>query len=64
VDVIPQCKLLARYRNYVVFFYFAHAVEGDPNGGLTYLEIEHVLETLETQVSNVLSTSTDTTPAK
>jgi|CXWL01.1.fsa_nt_gi hypothetical protein len=56
VDVIPQCKMLARYQNYFVYFYFDHATEQEP-GGLTYAEIERVLEALEGKVAALLTAS-------
>jgi hypothetical protein len=63
VDQAPQCKLLARYRNYFVFFYFDLSTNESP-GGLTYSEIEYVLEALEAKASNALSASPDTTSTK
>lgn len=56
VDVIPQCKMLARYQNYFVFLYFDVSTKKSL-GGLTYPEIERVLESLEIKVSNVLNFS-------
>jgi hypothetical protein len=63
VNEVPQCKMLARYRNYFVFFYFDLSTK-ESLGGLTYSEIEHVLESLESKVSEALSASTDATPTK
>ena len=63
VDVVPSCGMLARYHNYFVYFYFDLSTKEEP-GGLTYSEIEHVLEALEAKVSNALSISTNPTPTK
>ncbi len=52
VDVIPQCKYFAQYENYFIYFYFDHAIEkGD--GGLTYDEIEIVLEEFEGKIESI-----------
>jgi len=56
VDVIPQCKMLARYRNYFVYLYLNLSTNTEP-GGLTYSEIEHVLEALESKVSDAFNIS-------
>lgn len=53
IDVIPQCKLLSRYENYFVYFYFDLST-GEERGGLTYSQIEKVLEALEVHASNKL----------
>ena len=64
VDVVPQCKMLARYRNYFVYFYFDHVTEDEP-GGLTYTEIEQILKALDDKViallNNFATTVADTT---
>jgi hypothetical protein len=57
VDVVPSCKMLARYHNYFVYFYFDLITNKEP-GGLTYSEIEHVLKALESKVSDAFNTST------
>ena len=61
VDEAPQCKMLARYRNYFVYFYFDVSIE-ESRGGLTYPEIVTVLEALEAKVLSVLSNSIDAIP--
>lgn len=57
VNEIPQCKMLARYQNYFAFFYFELATT-EP-GGLTYSEIEDVLEAFEAKVSEALNISSE-----
>ncbi|MCS7017412.1 MAG: hypothetical protein NZM42_15015 [Gemmatales bacterium] len=56
VDVVHQCQMLARYRNYFVYFYFDVTTQQDP-GGLTYAEIERVLRALEDKVAALLNVS-------
>jgi hypothetical protein len=63
VDLIPSCAMVARYHNYFVFFYFDLYTKEQPEG-LTYAEIEHVLEALEARVTNLFSVPTETTPIK
>jgi hypothetical protein len=53
VDVIPQCEFIARYKNYMIYFYFDRSTPESP-GGLTSAEIENVLVSLEVKVTDVL----------
>jgi hypothetical protein len=53
VDVIPQCQFIARYKAYLIYFYFDRSSLESP-GGLTYPEIENVLVKLEAKVADVL----------
>lgn len=53
IEMIASCKMIARYRNYFVFFYFELATK--EQSGLTYAEIEHVLEAFETKVNALFS---------
>lgn len=54
VDIISSCGMVARYHNYFVFLYFDLATKEQP-GGLTYSEIEHVLEAFEAKVIDLFS---------
>jgi hypothetical protein len=63
IDVIPQCKMLARYQNFFVFLYFDLSTKNEL-GGLTYTEIQRVLEALEAKASDLLSDSNNITPTK
>jgi hypothetical protein len=61
VEDVPLCRMVARYRNFFVYIYFDHATEKNA-GGLTYSQIEHVLEALETKVAQALDIPTSPEP--
>ena len=63
VDRIPSCGMVARYHNYFVFFYFDLFTKEQPEG-LTYAEIEHVLEAFEAKVTDLFSVPAEATSVK
>lgn len=63
VEMIASCKMIARYHNYFVFFFFDLDTKEQP-GGLTYGEIEHVLEAFEAKVTVLFKITSEVTPIK
>ena len=63
VDLVTTCRMIARYHNYFVYFYFDLSTKEQP-GGLTYAQIEHVLEAFENRVTTLFRVQSTATPVK
>lgn len=53
IDSVSVCKLVARYRNIFIFFYFV--VDDEMSDGLTHAEIELIVNSLDRYIAPYLT---------
>lgn len=52
IDIVPACSVLARYSNYYIEIYFD--IDGGDGDGLQIVEVQPILEALDTHVASQL----------